>query len=1146
MFNKFGELLDITSANIQTTETVLAEISDHEINERFKKFAQQLKRIAPKADDFLYFSAIMMHAAEAAAINPDGSAKLMKNGEPVKVSWEISSSGSWKWVSSDPNLRPTKNANGDIFPESELLKAYKQWVGKPLCVDHKSDSVDAIRGIILDTYYDRINKRIVALAALDKVSYPDLARGITSGYKTSVSMGTAVAAAICYDCGNVARTERDFCQHMKQKTTYGEVNTGLTPIELSLVVNGADPNAKIRTILAAANHLRQDIDSKQNELHKLALEPDASTKFSELEDDLKKITEKLAELKTSLEKEDTNQANAPYGNTGDLAMKEPYDLPNTDQTLQFPARLASNNNALLSEMQELKTSIKDMEKSLLKIKEELTMTANNKDGMNKEAYFQGAGGVNEPAPHQVKYPKDPMNERLRNEDKHMVGQHNLNMGPVDGMHPGPDSAGMSDEQRKEMLHRAEVEQRAMRRAAALKQAKEKLMETKAYFQGGGGVNEPAPGKVKYPADPLNEKDRSKEDKQMVGQKPFPDVGDVEGLHPSPLSADEKDELVRKQKMNRAEDASLRAKFHRVAGLDGTQDFGKSGWQVFQDGQLVFTASVNEISGGNVNKLYDLIATKEFGTKLLEKIRTTGVEKTAAVYKSAQAVSGMGAQPAAPADMGGAAPIPPMADMGGAGIPQPGAPEPMAAPEASKPMGEDGDPKEVALKLATRMRDDASDLLEAVRVLTGEQAEMGELEGLTNKAASADLKQLMKMKKTLNAALIAGMKKTADALKEHHEELGLISDILSDNTVKTDYTNTIVEEALVDAKAVLADVSRLKEAFVKYAHGSEQLEKQAKDSQNGIQKAADMLMDNDMSYDADAEAVKEDEAALDMGMDDDMLAADVPADLLEEEEMEHKDENDVKVDLPGGKGMVDVPTGATVHAALDTKEARTEMRTKLAAQSVEFSDMLDQAHKLTDGQTQLDVKPSDNLGRVETIEERHAIMLDVAEAPPKVRKEAERLNQFIVQGKVSEKDLDKLVAQGLDPAVVKYWKQFYGEAGKEGSEFAAGMLKEHAKAQFDEVVSGHKVKLSRAYELTNEMVRRGLLTDDRIVIAKYVDDVMTWNDEGFEAMKRMIAKQPLKKSAAVLPQIGIVDSAEAVRSGATFQDALDSAFANRRY
>lgn len=1079
MFYKKGELLNIDTSNIQSTDSVLAELDDNEINERFKKFAVQLKRIAPKADDFLYFSTRFITAAEAALINENGSPKLDKYGKPVTAIWENTPGGGIKWVCSDPNIRPFKNANGDIFPETELLKAYKKWVEKPLCVDHKSDQVDAVRGIILDTYYDRTHKCGVALCALDKVSFPELARGITGKYKTSVSMGTRVKNAICTDCGQVATTEREFCQHMRSKSSYGEINVGLDPLEISLVVSGADHTAKIRTILAAANTLRSDIESKEKEVNFIDASGAAQIQKAKLEQELKSISDKLIELKASIE----------------------TDTSNIVQNNDIREQNISNNNALVSELQDLRNSVyskfEEMEKTLStlshKVKEE-TMS-NPKDEMNKEAYFQGGGGASEPAPNQVKYPKDPMNEHLRESgDKHMVSA--VNTGSVEGMFPG-------DKEKKELIQRAEVEERAQRRTAALKKAKEKLMQSKqAYFQGGGEANEPTPGKKKYTVDPLDGKVREKEDKQMVGQKPFPDVGDVDGLHPSPTSADEKDELKRKKMLQRA---SLKAKFIRVAGEDGAQDLAQSGWQVSRGDEVLFTATVDEITDGNADKLYDAVATKEFGTNLLEKVNTMGAEKVASIYKKAQA-----------APMTEPAPVPEMAPM-----PMPETPAPAPVAEEPKDMGASGDPKETVLSISEELQDRVSDLLEAARLLAGEQAEMGELEALTGKASAGNFKKLVKAKKVLNSALVTGMKKAAAELSEHKEELNLITDILNDGK-KDDYTNTIVQEAIADAKTALADTRDLLSSFIKYTDGSKELSKQA-------------------------------QALKDMPFDDEMLDLELEteADELKVEDVEEADMNEVMMDvdptsLQGKK--VEIKASEEIEEDLTTKEGRAALRAKLAAKAEEFAPVLDDAHKLTD-QKPFETKPSDDLGKVENIEERHKVMRDVAEAPAKVRKEAARLNQFISEGKVAEKDLEGLVAQGLDPAVVKYWKEFYGEAGKPGSEFATGLLKEHAKAQLEEEVNKHKVKIARAYELTNEMVRRGLVSDDRAAITAQVEDIMQWNDEGFEAMKRVVSKHALKKSAS-FPQVGMIGSGDPVAQTSSaevsLQDALDQAFSGRRF
>jgi len=243
---------------------------------RFRKIADQLreeqgklhkgsKKLSPKVDDFLYASCIMMHAAEASLINQEtGEPLLNKEGKPVAGNFSIvkdaRGNNSVKWESAD-GILPYRNGNGDIFPEEDLLKAYKDWIGKPLCKDHISSSVDGIRGIVVDTHYDPKFKRVYALFALDRKNYAELARKVEAGYATSVSMGTAVGRSICTECSNVATVEAEYCHHVKTKTCHGEVNRDLSPIELSIVVTGADPKAKIMTVLAALEGYQKSVDA---------------------------------------------------------------------------------------------------------------------------------------------------------------------------------------------------------------------------------------------------------------------------------------------------------------------------------------------------------------------------------------------------------------------------------------------------------------------------------------------------------------------------------------------------------------------------------------------------------------------------------------------------------------------------------------------------------------------------------------------------------------------------------------------------------------------------------------------------------------------------------------------------------------------
>jgi len=1235
---KLGEAHEIKLENM---ESCLPEVSA-EVLDNFRKFATNLKKIAPKAEDFLYFSAVMMHAAEASALNEDGTPKLTLKGEPVQVGWDTSG-GTWKWASNDPNIKPYKNSNGDIFPEAELTKAYKKWKHKPLCVDHKSSSVDHVRGFIVDTYYDRSLKRVIALCALDKAGFPQLARQISTGVSNCVSMGTAVGRAICYDCGRVARAEQDFCAHMKNKTCYGEINVDLNPIELSIVVNGADPRANIKHIIAAANTMNTYLENRAKELEKIAdlkfsaqfsvsdLNGDEgggsaqfnvdATDINQFKSELDEAFRKVQEFKNvKISEKDTNST-ASNQTSGSIAMDEgaPTDSGLALQTPQA-IRLASADVEAesLAELQQVTASIEatlgQMKKSLDKLaktsttkKQEENMSGSKE--INKQAYFQGGGGVNEPTPGQVKYPKDGLNEQLReHEDKHMTGQPPFpEVGPVDGMHPSPASADPSDElARKKMLARAEAEERALKRNAIVNMAKDALKSKEAYYLGGGGVNEPTPGKVKYPKDKLNEELRDYEDKHMVGQPPFPGVGPVDGMHPSPSSADPKDELKRKQMLARAQ---LRARFVKAANSNGTQNRARSAWEVFLGDKLLLTASVDELSGGNTDVLYDSIATKDFGAKLIEKVKVQGADAVSKLIKKAQGAPG--APPAGPPAGDPSSAPPPGGDMG-AGAPDAGPP--------AEDAGKSGDPKQSAVELAEKVRDLSSDLVEAVRALTGEQAEMGgagpapdaggvggpaggpmaaddqdakKKKDSMESSANFSTSTLNTLRKELNGALTHAMKEAIAELTEHQQELDMIAGMYDKGAVtqsNQDFVGTIVEDALSEAKTAVADGFKLMTAFVKYARGTKAIVKRAE-----IESELESLADGDTMSDkkdshsadggdlmglindtnADLDAVQEmmgDDQDHDLGgeLDGDGLAG-----LFEEggegEEHGHEeplfeglaDDNDLTFEQ-GEKVPPELAGKKLTMASFDDRAGRAALRAKLAADALgkeddgevqdmskqKWSDMLDAADKHSDGQTELDVKPSDSLGLVETLPEVNKAMMDVAKAPPKVRKEAEVIQRLVSEGKLDPNDVDALASYGLDKEAVAYWKKYFGEVDG-GSEFASEMVKEHVKAAMEEELNTFRVKLARAYELTYDMVDRGLCRHDRVTISDQVDQIMRFNDDAFESLKKVVARHEpgnLRKSAGAMPQVGLRVDGEFSPAQAVEDDSytqLSSLFGNKK-
>lgn len=1233
MLIKLGEALSIT--NIENPDSVTPLLSEEILND-FRKTAANFKKIAPRAEDFLYFSAVMMHAAEAAAINDDGSPKLTKSGTPVEVGWDVKN-GSWKWKSNDPSIKAYKNANGDIFPESELIKAHKKWIGKPLCIDHQSSSIDHVRGFIVDTYYDRNLKRVVALCALDKKNYPDLARKVSTGYSNSVSMGTGVAVAICYDCGQIARAEKDFCNHMRTKSCYGEINTELNPIELSIVVNGADGKAKIKHIIAAKNALAKYVVAKEKEFGDLQRMFSATFNFHGNDDDSsssktleissrniedfeKSVNEALNEIKDLNEEvdeadqelleqsilDDKESATDSASDLEDASSIE--ELETSDKNEAMALGVPSANKYAI----ELKKSIAGIENKLNQIKQDLQKFANKKEELNmsqnKKAYYQGAGGENEPTPGEKKYPVDPLNEKVRETgDKQMMVE---DTGPVDGLFPG-------DLEKKKMLARAEAEERSMRRQAVVALAKKAIEErneeqlkavaqsthanelsqlvnsfhktlvnatnfanvndkqtapflnavlkqlvaapsfdkkaaavaanaskleslgdkyaelveaTKAvmqqfsamnpklgYFQGGGGVNEPTPGKPKYAPDKLNTEVREKGDKQMVGAKPFPDVGPVDGMYPG--DKDLKESLKR---------ASYKARFVKNA-----EDLGDSKWEVYYGDKLILQASVDELTGNRSDFLFESVATKEFGSKLLERVKTAGANKVVQMFKAAQ-------EPPAPAPQ--PAPAAPEA------APEAAPAMPEAAPANANPMAglDDGgtEDKQDVGQLAEKVKDlaselapVASDLKEAVNGLLGEQAQMGETTPKQAALLSPDLLALQAMRKELNASLTSTMKEAVANLEDHIEELDTLSGFAEKgiiNSANASLVTSLAEDAIAEAKTALANGMKLMAAFVKYAQGSESIVKRAQMEMGGLESKMDepVFSERDDAFNA----ADEDEEIRKL------LEQDAEESL--EHDMEDELDADVTVKTPAQAAEVakTAPEGTEVKVEasfdLTTKEGRAQMRAKLAADSLKVSPVLDEAHPKGGFTTELDVKPSDDLAKVEDLKEVQKKMLDIANAPPKVRKQAEKIHQFVSEGKLDKNDVDSLVAEGVDKDAVAYYKKFYGQV-EGGSEFASEMLKEHTKAQMEKELNGYKVKMARAYDLAYSMVERGLCGSDRESISDQVEQIMAYNPEAFESLKRVVAMTPTQttKTASSLriPLVGSINTGESNGASADSDD-----------
>lgn len=180
------------------------------------------------------------------------------------------------------------NDNGDAFEREQLTASYLTFLGVPSTVDHTS--ADVI-GSVVDTVWTPIKKEIKArngenvvigdwvenVHAIDKERterfHPGLVEAILDGEVTDTSMGCLVETSICNVCQNVATTESEFCDHIRdykgkqahlgangELVHVAEINRDITFFEDSVILpirfggtaggQGADPSAKILERLA--------------------------------------------------------------------------------------------------------------------------------------------------------------------------------------------------------------------------------------------------------------------------------------------------------------------------------------------------------------------------------------------------------------------------------------------------------------------------------------------------------------------------------------------------------------------------------------------------------------------------------------------------------------------------------------------------------------------------------------------------------------------------------------------------------------------------------------------------------------------------------------------------------------------------------
>lgn len=173
------------------------------------------------------------------------------------------------------------NGNYDAFPWEEIKKALPTYPGCGFYIEHKEDSFDDAKGIVLDVFPNEDEQYVTCLCAIDKDDYPEFVQQILDGTYSQVSMSLLANECECSECGNVAHSFEELCQHMnpnmpvtymKGKTNdkgedIYEINRDLCFTGLSAVAVPADKEAFIFDIKASKkkeNKLQQELVKYQN------------------------------------------------------------------------------------------------------------------------------------------------------------------------------------------------------------------------------------------------------------------------------------------------------------------------------------------------------------------------------------------------------------------------------------------------------------------------------------------------------------------------------------------------------------------------------------------------------------------------------------------------------------------------------------------------------------------------------------------------------------------------------------------------------------------------------------------------------------------------------------------------------------------
>jgi len=275
----------------------------------------KLEECAPLRDGFLSESSLIKTASGKRISLPSDSPKSQS------IQAEITKHPTALFFRAKAIVADLPNTNGDYFSEEEITGAYKSFEGVPFFTNHDNQNVENARGKIIFAEYVPEEKAVYTIAFIDREAFPHICRSIEEEYVTGVSMGCSVEYSVCNICENKAEKVDEYCPHIQNRkgrtfsgtarnVNTGEVkqfrnelvfeyNHGIKFIELSAVVDPAEPSCRIEGIFSNEEFVRK-VANVQNHFYMIkdaAIEKEASKEdLEQLNGTLKTLEDIAVEL----------------------------------------------------------------------------------------------------------------------------------------------------------------------------------------------------------------------------------------------------------------------------------------------------------------------------------------------------------------------------------------------------------------------------------------------------------------------------------------------------------------------------------------------------------------------------------------------------------------------------------------------------------------------------------------------------------------------------------------------------------------------------------------------------------------------------------------------------------------------------------